>query len=158
MRMVILRAVLGALAVLFCALTLAVSRDSVDSYTRLRRLRTEGRPVVGTIVSIDIERTRPAGKPQGKVETWRLARVQYEFNGADYLPLERHVLTGATAQLGVGDSYRLLVLPDQPARPIAPDAVAGSWFALVAQPLLLVAISILALWCTWKLPSLVVRA
>ena len=158
MRVVVLRAVLGVLALVFCALTLVVTRGSADSYRQLRRLRTESRPVVGTIVSIDIERTRPAGKPAGQVQTWRLARVQYEFNGVQYLPLDRHILTGPTAQLAVGDRYRLLVLPDQPARPIAPDAVAGSWFALVAQPLLLGAISVLTVWCTWKLPALVVRA
>ena len=158
MRVVVLRIALTVLAVVFCALTLAVSRDSADSYRRLRRLRSEGQPVVGTIVSIEIERTRPPGEPRGTVQTFRMARVQYEFNGVKYLPLERHILAGPTADLGVGDPYRLLVLPDQPARPIAPDAVRGSWFALLFQPVLLTGISILALWCTWKLPLLVARA
>lgn len=147
-----LRVVLGSVAVLLCFLTWAVTADAARSYQRLTRLRTESRRVVGTIVSIEVERIRPTGESRSRSATWRMARVRYEVDGVTYTPAERHMLAGDTLRLGVGDSYPLLILPDDPGHPIAPNEITGSWIALVYQPALLAAVAALALLGAWKLP------
>jgi hypothetical protein len=151
MKTRVLRVVLGIMAVLFALLTWAVTADAARAYERLTRLRTESRRVAGTIVSIEVEPIRPAGEPRSRSETWRLARVRYEVDGVTYMPVERHMLAGDTLRLGVGDSYPLLVLPDDAGHPIAPNEIAGSWIALFYQPVLLGAVSALALLGAWRL-------
>lgn len=145
------RALVGLLAPALLGLAWLSAKDSVVEQARLSRLEQEGQRVVGTIVRIDIEKRRPSlingGEDRTRWEYWRLARVKYTFGGRDYLPEATHHLTGPQEALQVGDPFPLLVLPDLPGRPYAPDTIVGSWIAVFVQPLLLVAVAALALFC-----------
>lgn len=145
------RVFVGLLAPALLGLAWLSAKDSVVEQARLSRLEQDGQRVVGTIVRIDIEKRRPTltsgGEDRTRWEYWRFARVKYTFAGRDYLPDPPHHLTGPQESLQIGDPFPLIVLPDLPGRPYAPDTIVGSWIAVFVQPVLLLLVAALALFC-----------
>ncbi len=145
----LLRIFFGLFAILLAALSVMIAIDGVREYGNLSRLETEAKRVTGTIVRIDVER-QSGSRDRRNPEYTRLATVRYEFADNFYEPRDRHTLTGASANLAVGSPMTLLVLPDQPGKPYAPDTIAGSWFVLFAAPLLLAALAALVGGLAWS--------
>ncbi len=138
----IARASIALVGLMLLGLAILSIKDSVREQSRLRRLRTEGVAVIGTIVRVDVERQHPSNangrEDRTRWEYFRMATVRYAFGGRTYVPDHRHYLTGRYEAAQVGDAYPLLLLPDLPDKPYAPDAIVGSWIAVFAQPVLLV--------------------
>lgn len=143
--------VLGPLLVWLAWLS---AKDSVVEQARLSRLPGEAHQVVGTIERVDVEKRRPiqldGTEDRRNWEYWKIATVKHSFGGREYPSSLRVRLTGPQEQKGVGDTLPLLVLPDLPHKPYAPDTVAGSWIAVFVQPVLLLAVAALAFFCAWR--------
>jgi hypothetical protein len=130
-------------SLLMLALGLLITPESCREVLRLQRLSGEGRRVAAQIVRIEEERAATDSEDRPRYGRYRIiehARVQYSFRGRQYE--SRHGLPEPTGRHKPGDAIAVIVLPDEPARSYATHEVAGSWFAAIFLPPLLVALAV----------------